>query len=648
MIELRDVHKTYSLGGSIVHALDGVTLSIEPGEFIAIMGPSGSGKSTLLHVLGLLDVPERGSHRLLGREVAQLSDDELAVLRRETIGFIFQQFNLLPRLTALENTAMPLLYSQGHLSYERATTLLDEVGLSDRATHRPNELSGGQQQRVAIARALINRPQLILADEPTGNLDSKSQAEILALLQGLNTQGITVIIVTHEEEIAHMASRVIRMRDGVIQADERHRPAQGQAAAPVPTHGTTRPGVAGFFEHLRQGLKTLAANKIRTGLSMLGILIGVAAVVAMLALGQGAKTEIEARLASLGSNLLVLYPGAPRVGGVAMESGSVLRLSLDDVAAIRERLPAVRDASATVNGRAQAGYLNRNWSTQVLGTGVPYASMRAAQPDAGRFFTEEENRRRARVAVIGRTVLDKLFADQDPLGETIRLNKVSFQVIGVLPQKGATGWRDQDDLIVIPVQTAMHRLLGKDYVDYIDIEVANANEIESTQQALEALMFVRHRIPVSQQQDAVNIRNLADIQAALSETSRTMAYLLSAIAAISLLVGGIGIMNIMLVSVTERTREIGLRKAVGAQRRDILMQFLLESLVVSAVGGVLGILLGALATILLSVAAGWTTTITVASVLLAFIFSAGIGIVFGLYPARQASRLNPIDALRYE
>ena len=307
MIELRDVYKSYNLGGVTVHALDGVSLTIEPGEFTAIMGPSGSGKSTLLHVLGLLDVPDRGSHRLLGREVAKLSDDELAILRRETIGFIFQQFNLLPRLTALENTAMPLLYSQGRPTFERARTLLGDVGLAERAAHRPNELSGGQQQRVAIARALINQPHLILADEPTGNLDSKSQAEILALLQSLNAQGITIIIVTHEEEIARIASRVIRMRDGVVQSDERQRPARGKATA-TSIQVATRTGVAGFLEHLRQGLKTLAGNKVRTGLSMLGILIGVAAVVAMLALGQGAKKDIEARLASLGSNLIDAAP----------------------------------------------------------------------------------------------------------------------------------------------------------------------------------------------------------------------------------------------------------------------------------------------------------------------------------------------------
>jgi macrolide transport system ATP-binding/permease protein len=649
MLELRDVHKSYRMGDTTVYALRGVTLTIEPGEFVAIMGPSGSGKSTLMHVLGLLDVPERGSYRVLGREVARLDGDELAVLRREVVGFVFQQFNLLPRLSALENTAMPLIYSRQHGEKQRAVTLLKQVGLEARMRHRPNELSGGQQQRVAIARALVNRPRILLADEPTGNLDSESQHEILALLKDLNAQGITVILVTHEEEIAHAARRIIRIRDGVIQSDEvremKTAAVADWATAPAPLARTT---FSEIREHVRLGLKTLAANKVRTGLSMLGILIGVAAVVAMLALGQGAKRDIEARLAALGSNLLMLRQGAVRVGGVTIESGATTRLTLDDVSAIKEQLPAVREASGTVTGRGQVSYLNKNWNTQVMGTGPPYASMRAAQPTIGRFFSEDENRRRARVAVIGRTLVRELFGGDDPVGETVRINKVSFQVIGVLPEKGATGWRDEDDVIIVPIVTAMHRLLGRDYLNYIDIEVASAAEIDATNTAVNDLMVSRHRVPPSQRQDAYQIRNLADIQAALSETSRTMSLLLASIAAISLLVGGIGIMNIMLVSVTERTREIGLRKAVGACRRDILMQFLSEAVVISAVGGLLGIGLGLLASWLMSAAAGWAVSVSTWSVLLAFGFSAGIGIAFGFYPARKAAGLNPIDALRYE
>ncbi len=651
MLELRDVHKSYRMGDTTVYALRGVTLTIEPGEFVAIMGPSGSGKSTLMHVLGLLDVPERGSYRVLGREVARLDGDELAVLRREVVGFVFQQFNLLPRLSALENTAMPLIYSRQHMERERAVTLLKQVGLEARMRHRPNELSGGQQQRVAIARALVNRPRILLADEPTGNLDSESQHEILALLEDMNAQGITVILVTHEEEIARAARRIIRIRDGVIQSDEVREvktvaaAVADRAVSPGPLARTT---FSEIREHVRLGLKTLAANKVRTGLSMLGILIGVAAVVAMLALGQGAKRDIEARLAALGSNLLMLRQGAVRVGGVTIESGATTRLTIDDVSAIKEQLPAVREASGTVTGRAQVSYLNKNWNTQIMGTGPPYASMRAAQPTIGRFFNEDENRRRARVAVIGRTLVRELFGGDDPVGETMRINKVSFQVIGVLPEKGATGWRDEDDVVIVPLVTAMHRLLGGDYLNYIDIEVASAAEIDATNTAVNDLMVSRHRVPPSQRQDAYQIRNLADIQAALSETSRTMSLLLASIAAISLLVGGIGIMNIMLVSVTERTREIGLRKAVGACRRDILMQFLSEAVVISAVGGLLGIGLGLLASWLMSAVAGWAVSVSTWSVLLAFGFSAGIGIAFGFYPARKAAGLNPIDALRYE
>jgi len=395
-------------------------------------------------------------------------------------------------------------------------------------------------------------------------------------------------------------------------------------------------------------LRALAVNKARTALSMLGILIGVAAVIAMLGLGRGAQMAIEQRLASLGSNLLILRTGAVRVAGVSQEVGASTRLRVEDVAAIRDRVPGVATASPTVSGRVRVAFENRNWNTSLLGTGTPYARMRAATPQVGRFFTDAENQKRARVAVIGLTVVRELFGNANPIGEQIKINKINFQVIGILPEKGASTWRDEDDVIIIPVLTAMHRLLGKEYVDYIDIEASDRGSMQEVTDAVTALMLQRHRVPLSQRTEAYNIRNMADIQAAMSETSKTMSTLLAAIATISLVVGGIGIMNIMLVSVTERTREIGLRKAVGARPRDILTQFLSEAVVVSVVGGVAGILIGWLATVILSTLAGWTTSVSPVAVVMAFLFSAGIGMVFGIYPARKAAQLNPIVALRHE
>lgn len=650
MIELINITKTYKMGDNLVHALCGINLKIDDGDFVAIMGPSGSGKSTMTNILGLLDVPTSGSYKFNDREVSQLSEDDLAVLRREEIGFIFQQFNLLPRLSATENVALPLLYSEGKIETSFAQELLSRVGLGTRSDHKPNELSGGQQQRVAIARSLINRPKMILADEPTGNLDSHSEKEIMAILRELNSQGITVVIITHEEEVGQQANRLIRMRDGVVQSDERLLEfKESQEKKTRHENHQAKLTFAEIIEYFAQGYRTLIANKVRTCLSMLGILIGVGAVVATLAIGNGAQKAIEKQLASLGSNLIVLRSQAIRVGGVAQEVGATTRLTFEDANAIKDQVAAVKEISPIVNGRAQVTYLNKNWGTQVYGVTPVYANIRAAQPIAGRFFSEDEVQKRARVALIGLSVMKQLFGeDANPIGEMIKINKVSFQIIGILPQKGANGWQDQDDVIVIPITTAMRRLLGKLYVDSIDIEARDSESVDGMQEEILDVMYNRKRVPLSQRRDAFQIRNMSDVKETLSESSRTMSILLSSIAAISLLVGGIGIMNIMLVSVTERTKEIGLRKAVGARRRDILLQFLAESVVVSVIGGLMGIFLGVTGAKTLSLLAGWDTVVSLNSVILAFSFSVIIGLIFGIYPAKKAAKLAPIEALRYE
>lgn len=640
LIELKNVTKVYRTGGQEVRALDGVSLTIRHGEFVAIMGQSGSGKSTLMNILGCLDRPSGGSYEVTGTNVATLTSDELAGLRRDTFGFVFQRYNLLSTMTATENVELPAIYAGTTRGkrFERARGLLARLGMGDRAAHKPTELSGGQQQRVSIARALMNGADVILADEPTGALDTQSGADVLKVLKDLNAEGHTIILITHDSEVAAHADRLIQISDGKITSDSG--PKIAKAAAPI----ADAPEGHGFIiqaelaEAVKMAFRSLRANIFRTALTLLGVVIGVAAVVVMLAIGDGSKENIVSSMQSMGTNLLVVRPGAPGIRA----SGDITTLTTADAEAIRE----IDNVVAVVAERSTSSTLrfgNVDYRTQIEGTWPEMTIVRDWNVGRGGFFTEADLNGYAPVIVLGQTVVNALFPNgEEAVGQYVLVGNIPFEVAGVMAPKGAAAFgRDQDDVAFVPLTTGFMRLFGRQYANSITVKVADSNRVTETEEAIHELLLARHRT------EDFQIRNTASMLETLESMSNTMTILLGSVAAISLLVGGIGVMNIMLVSVTERTREIGIRMATGARMSNILVQFNTEALVVCGVGGLMGVALGLSVAQALS-GAGLNIAINPMPSILAFSCAVLTGLVFGYLPARKAAQLDPVVALASE
>jgi macrolide transport system ATP-binding/permease protein len=639
LIELHDIRKTYATeDGVAVEALRGISLSIQRGEFAAIVGASGSGKSTLMNILGLLDRPTAGGYLFAGEDTAVLDVDARAQLRRDAFGFVFQQYNLIAADSALENVELPAIYA-GHgsdIRRRRAEALLRRLGLGDRLKHRPSQLSGGEQQRVATARALINGGEIILADEPTGALDSRAGAETMALLKELAIEGHTVIVITHDRAIAGLASRIIEIADGSIVSDS------GSALLPATTTPAPmkRVGSASWIADVGEALKAarraLSTDRLRTSLTLLGIIIGVASVIGLMAIGEGSRRTILDQLAVFGTNRLYVTPGnesGPGLGGT---------LSADDADLVRE-VPNVTAAMPYLEGQVTVRFGDVDVRTTAAAVTTDFPRILSWPMGKGLFFTKEDERSLATVAVLGRKVARALFQDgTDPLARFVLINNVPFQVVGVLSEKGAlSGDTDDDDTIVIPFPTGSRRIFGTSNLSWISVLIDDIHRSDRTVQDVVAKLEMKHRVL------DFEVYNRAGSIEAQSRTADVFTMLLGLTAAISLLVGGIGVMNVMLISVTERTREIGIRMATGARRQDILCQFLAEALMLSAVGGLGGLIAGHLVGLTVGVA-GVRVVFTLHAALAALSCGMLAGMIFGFMPARRAALLEPVVALARE
>lgn len=680
LLEISGLSRCFPAGDDQLTVLNNVNLTIRRGEMIAIMGASGSGKSTLMNILGCLDTPSEGTYLVNGRDTSVMNPDQLAELRRDYFGFIFQRYHLLDDLTAIGNVEIPALYSAENKASRqaRAEQLLKRLGLAERMDHKPSQLSGGQQQRVSVARALINGGTVILADEPTGALDSHSGKEMMDLLRELHQQGHTIVLVTHDPKIAASAERVIEISDGEIVSDitsdasndvsndsasteysavassavVSSTVASSTVASSVTDDSSTRieekqstnkpvskPFSAQWFsvvEAFKMSLSAMGSHRLRTFLTMLGIIIGIASVVSVVAIGNGSQAQVLSRMASMGTNTIEIKPGS---GLGDRRAGRVRTLTASDANALTN-LSFVDSVTPTVRVNVAVRYGNEAVTAEVQGVGPDYFRVRGFEVAQGQLFDEGSIDALEQVAVIDNNTLDDLFPDGEALGKVIFLGRLPVRIIAVTEAR-EMAFGNSDALNVwLPYSTVNSRIYSQNYVNDITVRVSDEVSSTAAEQAIINLIKMRHGV-----EDFFTV-NTDTVRENIEQTSSTMTLLISAIAFISLVVGGIGVMNIMLVSVTERTREIGIRMAVGARQADILRQFLIEAVLVCLCGGALGIGLAyAVGLIVSSTSSGLSMIYSTNSIIAAFICSTLIGVLFGFLPARNAARLNPVDAL---
>lgn len=645
IIKISQINKCFGSKENQVYALKDIDLTIEKGDFVAIIGQSGSGKSTLMNILGCLDTPSSGSYQINGVETSKMNNNQLAELRSKTFGFIFQRYNLLGNLSALENVALPAIYNGTDITErrKRAESLLVDLGLGQKLHNRPSELSGGQQQRVSIARALMNGGEIILADEPTGALDSKSGENVMDIIIDLHRKGHTIILVTHDKNIANYASRVIEIKDGNIIADYR----QNDEICPSLTSPkkTTRNLISQYkymlIESFKMSIQAILSHKMRSLLTMLGIIIGIASVVTVVALGQGSTKSIMDNINAMGTNTIDILPGK-NFGD--MRSGKIRTLTVSDANFLSQQ----NYIDSTTPNSSTSGtitFSNESVTAQLKGVGGQFFAVKGIEIESGRIFSAQDVKESASVVVIDQNVKNKLFENgENPLGKILIFNKKPFKIIGVAKKLTTVGMSSDTLTLWAPYTTVMNKVTGDKYINSITVKVADNVSSQMAENSIIQVLTQRHG-----SKDFFTI-NSDSIKQTIESTTSTMTILISGIALISLIVGGIGVMNIMLVSVTERTKEIGLRMAIGAKQADIMQQFLIEAVLICMIGGILGLVFSGLIGLVLQMFLTGTLTLSFSTniMILSIVFSMLIGVVFGFMPAKNAAKLNPIEALTRE